>query len=134
MLSGCAFFPFPHTEQVVPSVTGIVLRDGKPVSGTHVFVLPHLTRNGCEVSTYSAITDENGHFAIRGDRDLALFVVMGDRINSWGICIGEPGQLVEAWRARGFGFPPSSTKVECELTHQPIERTNEPAVCRPNGA
>jgi len=122
-LSGCAFMFWPHWEQVVPTVSGTLLRDGKPVSGASVFLLPSLGRKGCPLSSkYAAVTDTGGHFAIRGDRDLALFVVMGDRLDSWGICINESGNVIEALHARAMGFPPRSFEVICEL--------NQPEACK----
>jgi hypothetical protein len=134
VLSGCAFLLFPHTEQVVPSVAGTVSRDGKPVLGVHVFVLPNLRENGCITSRYSAVTDESGHFAIRGDRNVKLFVVMGDPMNSWGLCIGEPGHLVEAWHPHGIGVPPRSIEVLCDLSPQPARGAEKAVLCHPSGA
>ena len=117
-LSGCAFMLWPHTEQVVPAVSGTVLNAGEPVVGATVTLVPSLYRTDCKAasSKYMAVTDGAGHFVIRGDRKLSLFVVMGDRLDSWGICINTSGNAIEALHARGMGFPPSSAKVVCELS------------------
>ena len=114
-LSGCVAMLWPHTEQVVPAVTGTVLRNGEPVSGASVFIVASLRANACTTSKYKAVTDKSGHFAIGGDSDLHLFVVMGDRLDSWGICIEESGSRIPALQSHGIGYPPTAVTVVCDL-------------------
>lgn len=115
VLSGCVVMIWPHREQVVPAVSGRIVRAGEPVSGADVYVLPSL-KDGCSRSKYHAITDTSGRFAISGDRETSLVEVFGDRNVPWGICIDVSGSLIEGSRARGFGFPPPAIAAVCDLS------------------
>jgi len=121
-LSGCTFMFWPHTEAVAPAVSGTVLRAGKPVTGASVILVPSFYKTDCRTasSRYAAVTDSAGHFAIRGDRELLLFVVMGDRLDSWGICVDKSGNKIETLHAAGMGFPARPAEVICELTREHI--------------
>lgn len=111
-ISGCMLWP--HTERIVPAVTGTVLRNGEPVPGVDVFVVPGLRAGTCAPSKYVGATDSTGHFAIRGDNRFEMVAYFGDRISAWGICIQELGGLTEAYRTFGMGFPPRSFEFACD--------------------
>ena len=99
----------------MPDVSGTVLRGGEPVAGANVVLIPSLDETNCSVSSkYVAISDEKGHFAISGEKELELFVVIGDRFDRWAICVNGSGNVIEALHA-GYSH---SFEVICELTRQ----------------
>ena len=116
-LSGCAFMLWPHKEQIAPLVSGRVLRDGEPVPRVKVLLVESLHGANCATpSKYAAITDNEGRFTVGGERRLALFVVMGDRLDRWSICVGGVGNVVEGLWA---GYSRSALQVVCEISRQP---------------
>jgi hypothetical protein len=118
MLSGCAI-PWPHFEQQIPEVKGVVSKGEDAVSGARVYLLERLGHEECSKSKLFAVTDENGRFSIKGDKDLRLWLVMGDPIESWGVCIEYEDQLIVALRTGGIGVPPPSIELNCDLSSEP---------------
>lgn len=113
-LPGCILLP--HTERIVPTVSGTIAREAEPVANANVYLVPALHRSHCAASKYAGVTDRNGHFSIRGDSRFELFaLLMGDRIMSWGVCVADSSGMIEAYSEFGFGFPPSSVTLTCDL-------------------
>jgi len=113
LLAGCLLWP--HTERVVPTVAGTIVRDGQPVSGADVYVFAGLRNGHCSPSKYVGTTDGSGHFSIRGASKFEVVAYLGDRISGWGVCIKDSGDFVEAYRSFGMGFPPISMTLVCDL-------------------
>jgi hypothetical protein len=129
VISGCVTFQWPHNKQVVPTVRGTVTRNGAPVAGATVSVLPMMHANSCAASRYSAVTDESGRFAIDGDKRLDWFPAIGEGQNSWGICIGESSAFREGWRSYGVSVPPHSVEVTCDLGVKPADGNLGYGIC-----
>ena len=131
LITGCSAFFWPHRVQEVPTVFGSVLRGDIPVSGIEVFVVPYLHPDGCEETRYSDMTDDLGRFSISGERNTEWFVVvMGNRLNSWGICIKEDGEFIEGWSAGGIGYPPKEANFVCDLEVSNNEEQQYYGICR----
>lgn len=111
VLTGC----FPYREQIVPRIEGRLVRGAMPVAGVRIHVLPETFRAGCQPSRYTAVTDDAGAFTLVGKSRIGMIVPMGDRINTWGVCIEENGRLIEGFRDGSIGWPPRHIDMQCDL-------------------
>lgn len=111
LLAGC----FPYREQIVPRIDGRLVRGDIPAAGVRIHVLPQMFKAGCQPSRYTTATDATGRFMIEGDRKLGMLVSMGDRIDTWGVCIEENGRLIEGFRESRIGWPPRHVDMHCDL-------------------
>ena len=127
-----ACMPWPHINQIAPSVTGTVLRNGEPVSGALVYWHPRypLRSEECSASKSPTTTDSSGGFLLRQERDFEMFIMMGDPIMSWTICIESNGTMYTGWRTFSMGYAPEKVRVICDLSG-PIEKTyGGQGICR----
>ena len=111
LLTGC----FPHREQIIPAIEGTLVSGQAPVAGARIHVLPSLSKGGCGPSRHTAVTDAAGRFTVRGASEIGMILPLGDRINTWGVCIEDGGRLVEGFRAGNIGWPPHHIDMHCDL-------------------
>ncbi|WP_141454964.1 carboxypeptidase-like regulatory domain-containing protein [Pseudoxanthomonas sp. z9] len=111
LLTGC----FPHRQQIVPAIDGMLVRGQVPVAGARIHVLPSMFKAGCGPSRHTAVTDATGRFTIRGASEIGVMLPMGDRINTWGVCIEHDGRWVEGFKESDIGWPPRRIDMDCDL-------------------
>ena len=75
VLNLLACYPRPHEYTRVPAISGVLLNNGKPVSGTTVFVAQSGfdSDNRCQGLRVVGVTNEDGHFNIDPVVRLHLF-------------------------------------------------------------
>jgi hypothetical protein len=133
LVGGC--IPWPHSERAVPAISGIVTFAGVPVSGATVFVHRNLPLNAdsCPDSPHHVKTNEAGRFAVDSVDELHFFVVIGDPISTWAICINSGGATYVGWRNSELGYARERADLNCELT-EATEGGRGRGVCRQVGA
>jgi hypothetical protein len=135
LASGCV--PWPHRETVVPEIGGVITLNGKPAAGVQVYLHNHLRltdpKTPCSESENATITDSEGRFRFSEVDKLFMFLVVGDPIRSWGVCISHNGAAIIGWRRLviGYGGPPVS--LRCELTSSEAESVDGYGVCSSEG-
>ncbi|WP_158882439.1 carboxypeptidase-like regulatory domain-containing protein [Rhodanobacter sp. L36] len=102
VLTGCVYWP--HHDLTAPTISGTVVRAGKPVVGEHVQLADVMTTSG-DVSpsalTQETITDAQGHFSIGPIRRFAktapmpLFNVRNNVV-PWGLRLSPDARTWQA--------------------------------------
>jgi hypothetical protein len=101
-LTGCVYWP--HHGLTAPTISGTVVRAGKPVAGVHVQLADVMTTSG-DVSpkalTQETVTDAQGHFSIGPIRrfektaPMPLFNV-SNNIVPWGLRMSSDAKTWQA--------------------------------------
>jgi hypothetical protein len=110
LLAGC----FPTVAVVSPGVSGNVRLNGVALEGAEVYIQDRLRATGCAATSRKATTDASGVFSIPSRRSLK-WVVPGDRLVSWGVCIRSNSQWFDGYGEHPFGFPRAKVRLACDL-------------------
>lgn len=109
LLSGCV--PFPNVHRFAPAISGVVLRDGRPVPSAVVKVSAQFSR---EVRTVT--TDQDGRFSTEAIRELRwTAILLGDPLFGYTVQIGADGHDVAGYQFQGIGSAPSDLRLSCDL-------------------
>ncbi|MFT4269145.1 MAG: hypothetical protein QM586_18330 [Xenophilus sp.] len=115
--AGCV--PWPHSVQIAPTVSGVVLDHGRPAPGVLVHWHTGDLRpagDGCRPSPSQVRTDAQGRFHLEGKKDFRTFSMMGDRLIAWRICIERDGVIYTGWQARAMGAAPEQVRMRCDFS------------------
>jgi hypothetical protein len=106
LVSGCV--PWPHRETVVPEIAGVITLNGEPAAGIQVYLHKRIAltepRTPCSESKNATITDNEGRFQFGEVDKLFMFLVIGDPISLWAVCISHNGAAINGWRSSGIGY------------------------------
>lgn len=129
LMAGC--IPWPHVNQIAPAVTGVVVKNGQPVQGALVYWHPRYPPNAdaCSASEVATKTNEEGRFQLREERDFEMFVMMGDPIMSWTICIELEGVMYTGWREFSMGYAPVKVSITCDLSAAATQSNGDSGLC-----
>jgi hypothetical protein len=123
-LTGCV--PFPHRYQYRPRFEGQLTDAGAPAAGVRVLVTAAAGDTACASPEAGAITKPDGTFTLAGERRLALLLpLMGDRAESWSVCLIPPDGAPIAWawhRLTPGREPVAVMSLRCDLAWPPEHR------------
>jgi len=139
LCSACV--PLPHFETQRPHVSGILIRNGSPLSEAtlRVSVGGH-TDWSCSKAIIVSKTDSNGYFDLEGDKSFRFFrTVIGDPFYIYQLCISTGDKMFLGYTARGVGYPQDSLTLKCKITpdsksvdeNTPISEIHKFAICTP---
>lgn len=136
---GCV--PYLHYETKVSQVTGLVTRDGTPLSGA-TLRLSEKYHWSCNESVVSvSTTDLQGRFELKGKELFRLTrTVLGDPYYTNQLCIITEQGIFLGFLTGGVGHPPESLSVLCSINadskpmeeKMPIAEARKSAVCTTN--
>ena len=126
-VGGC--FPMPHTDYLFPAIRGQVLRSGVPVAGAEIFATARPLDEVCGGAKRVGTTDEEGRFSVEPEKDFQFFMVIGDPLSSWTLCIEHAGMRYVGWADRSVGFAPESIRMECDLDDPVAEQNDGEGLC-----
>jgi hypothetical protein len=129
VVAGCV--PWPHREQIVPAVSGVITIDGRPAQGVDVYL--HEDMRGqpptaCGPSENATVTAEDGRFRFESIRRTRMFLAVGDWVSPWALCMGPKGNTV-GFRHLGFGPGPDGN-FRCDLQSTPEESGWGYGICK----
>lgn len=119
---GCFYLP-----QTVPNINGIILKDGKAISGVTVRFISVECRtedNNGKVKS-ECKTDTDGSFEIVGKKSLGIMLpVPAEYIICWKLCFHEYDATLTCWdvESDSSGPPhlPEYIEVECDLNSKNV--------------
>jgi hypothetical protein len=103
--------PAPHPQRF----SGVITRDGKPVTGLQVRFLSDGPENRCSVPGLDAVTDESGRFRVEQLYRPTLaegFVVV---IHPYRLCVAHGDTWTLVWQFT-TGPAPDTVDLDCTLT------------------
>lgn len=111
-LSGC----WPAIVRHSPRVNGSVTVNGVAAVGATVFVQSTMSKD-CDASSLHSTVDEKGAFAVPAGRRLEFYtpIRLGDWGFGWRMCIVHQGRYFPAFGQGGWGDPPKSVDLVCDL-------------------
>lgn len=111
-LPGC--FPFPHFQQRAPRLIGVVRSAEGPAHGVTVRYAPQTVKGDACDSALSTTTTDGG-FEFAAVKEFEFFVIFGDRLDSWGVCVDPDGGSPLRAERRGFWGGPAEVQLDCRL-------------------
>ncbi len=125
--TGC--FPLPHSDQVFPAARGTVKQAGQPVAGAKIFAAGTVTGVGCDGTELAGATGQDGGFTIEPESRFELFMVIGDPLMKWTVCIEHEGVRYLGWTVTDLGTAPKEARLECDLDDPVEERGRGEGLC-----
>lgn len=111
-LFGC--LPFPHFETRLPHVTGLIVKDNRPLANAELRLSDLLQDANCRTPARTATSDKNGNFELEAVSTFRLIkVLLGDPIFGWTLCV--VGKTYVGAFGGGVGYAPASINVFCKL-------------------
>jgi len=109
LLCGCV--PFPNQHLFAPAVSGVVMRDGKPLSGAEISVSAQFARD-----VRVATTDREGRFTTEAIREWRMTAMLiGDPLFGYTVQIGADGTTYRGYSLVGMGSAPSDVRLKCDV-------------------
>jgi hypothetical protein len=113
-----ACLPLPHRERVAPEVAGLLHDDKQPAAGLTVHYAHRKMWGGgteCTESDVVATTGSDGRFVFGEGKEFRFFVVMGDPVFAYEVCVERRGGRDLLWRMDDFGFVETPVELTCDL-------------------
>lgn len=129
IVAGCA--PWPHREQIVPTIAGVITIDGQPAQGIDVYLHESMLGKpptACGPSKIAVVTTQDGRFQFEPIRRARMFIAVGDWVSPWALCVG-PGGSTVGFRHLGFG-PGPDANFRCDLHSTPEEAGLGYGICK----
>ena len=120
--AGC--FPLPHSDQTFPEVRGTVTRAGLPVAGAKIFAAGPTPGADCDGTEFADTSGQDGAFIIQPKSRFEFFMVIGDPLEKWTVCIEYEGVQYLGWTVTGLGTAPKTARMDCDLD-DPVEVRGE---------
>lgn len=123
----CACYPRPHEYISNPEISGVLLRDGVPVSGARVLMAHTAGNDGnyCREARAAATTGQDGHFHVRVTTDWRLFTSLLNppryvqALTS--VCFDAPGQSKLGVLLLADTDRKTAVVLSCDLNSPPRE-------------
>lgn len=117
-----------------PHVKGTVTVGDAPAIGAQIFVQTN-ANDACDASSRHSIADETGSFEVPTGRKFELYspIQLGDRGFGWRMCIVYEGKYFAAFGQGGWGGPPKSVRLACDLSTGEVPSSHAPygpGLCR----
>ncbi len=137
--SGCV--PFPHFETQVPQVSGIVTKDGVPLSEAKVRISHREIDWSCSKAETVSTTDADGHFDLKRERKFRFIrPLIADPFFNYHLCIITGDNIYLGYMSGGVGYPPDSVTLNCKINSDsksidnktPMAIIHKFAVCTPD--
>jgi hypothetical protein len=115
-LCASACLPFPHVQQRTPWLQGLLTDQGAPVAGVPVHLVTSSTRDAPLECTgeVRATTDAAGWFSVPATSEFELFMVLGDRMDTWELCFELADGRTTRWAGSGWWGGPRQVLLRCK--------------------
>jgi len=137
--SGC--LPCPHFEVKVPTVTGNITRDDKPLSGATIRISEEGDWSCNQAVAAISRTDTVGNFDLKEKKEFRFIrSFIGDPYYINQLCIIIDQEVYLGYLARGVGYPPERLHIKCRINQEsrpvtektPKSEIYQYAVCTPD--
>lgn len=112
-VSGCV--PLPHRDQWHPEIDGVVMTPQGPANSWLVGLQGRAfnkRETDCSKFPKTVRTDSLGRFHFDAGSTFALFFMMGDRFDTWEICV-QGADSKFSWRGSGAFGGPRHQQLNC---------------------
>ncbi len=121
-LAGCV--PFPNMRYYAPTISGVVMQDGKPAGGAEIRVSAHVSSE-----VRAAIAGPDGRFNTESIRKLQLTATLiGDPLYGYTVEIRSAGNVYSGFVDFSVGYAPSAIRLNCDLS-RPVGRVGHQVYC-----